>query len=63
MARYIVEFKQADNDGYIHTKRSFDELRLARAAAEGYISGNDFEYLVIRRVKDPKPAQPKKEIK
>ena len=53
MAKYIVEFKQADSSGYTHTKRTFDDLNRAKLSAEEALAGgNEIEYLIIRRVKD-----------
>jgi hypothetical protein len=51
MAKYIVEFKQAAGSDFVHTKKTLDSVELARGAAEGSMSGGDFEYLIVRKVK------------
>ena len=53
MAKYVVEFKQADNDGYVHTKRTYPELEQTVAEAKAVLNGQgDFEYLIVRRIKE-----------
>lgn len=53
MPKYIVEFKQADADGYIHTKRTYFDMFKAVEEAKAALAGaNDFEYLIVRRAKD-----------
>lgn len=64
MSKYVVEFKQADTEGYIHTKRTYPEMSQAVAEAKAAMDGRfDFEYLVVRRVKDKTVTVKVKETK
>jgi len=52
MARYIFEFKQSDNEGYIHTKRVYPDKDSAIAQSNAALQGQgEFEYMIIRKVK------------
>ena len=56
MAKYIIEFKKTDVDGYIHTKRTVDNVENAQNDVKTLLgNGGDFDYLVVRQVKEVKP--------
>lgn len=60
MARYNVEFKKADNEGYLQTKRVYPDCDSAVKEALAMLnSGGDFEFLVVRRIKEKLAPAPK----